>query len=291
MQYTITLIAPDISLSDKHRDLVQSHISVTDQKWLSPNKALDLYTNDNPDHSILQTLRRDLEPDKIDIACTRTNNRRKKLLLADMDSTIVTSETLDELADFAGIKDQIALITERAMRGELDFHEALRERVGLLKDLPADTLHKTLESTEISKGADILIKTMRTHGATCVLVSGGFTFFTDAIANRLGFSHNHGNTLEIQDNKLTGRVIDPILDKNAKLTYLQHYSSQFNLSKEQTCAVGDGANDILMLEAADIGFGYRPKPLLEEKLTNLIRFTDLTSILYAQGYTSDEFIA
>lgn len=297
MSYIITLVAQD-TLNSTHFDFIKDKQG--DITWLSDEKAAQIYIENTPDLEDVQTLRNSLQADKIDIFCMPHNkqseNQRKKLLIADMDSTIVTGETLDDLAAEAGIKDKVSEITERAMRGEIDFFDAIRERVGLLKNLPIEALTRTLEHTEISKGAQTLVQTMSHHGAFCALVSGGFTFFTENIATQLGFDAHHGNILGINDGgQLTGEVIDPILDKNTKLELLNYYIAQQNLQMSDSISIGDGANDLMMLEASQnaggLGIGYQPKPLLEERLINCIRHTDLTSVLYAQGYNATEFIS
>ena len=176
------------------------------------------------------------------------------------------------------------------MQGELDFHAALKERVGLLKDLPEEAIKRTLDNTEISKGAETLLKTLKHNNIHTVLVSGGFTYFTNAVAEQLGFDNNHGNQLDIQGGKLTGNVIEPILDKDAKLAYLNHYAQENNIDICDTVAIGDGANDLPMLEAAGLGIGYQPKPLVAESILNCIIHTDLTSVLFMQGLTDNDMM-
>ena len=285
MTYILTLVAKH-TLSSTHFDGIEAKASKIE--WLAKDKAAQVELTETLQVTDVQKLRTSLDSREVDIFCTPAENRRKKLLIADMDSTIVTSETLDDLADEAGIKDKVANITERAMRGEIDFFNALRERVGLLKGLPTTALTRTLEHTEISPGAKTLLQTMNHHGAFCALVSGGFTFFTENIAAQLSFDAHHGNILDIENDKLTGQVIDPILDKNTKLELLQHYVEQQKLQIDDTLSIGDGANGLMMLEAAGLGIGYQLKPLLEERLINCIRHTDLTSVLYAQGYQQAE---
>ena len=259
-------------------------------EWLSKHKAADIALSSYLTEEQLASMKNIFAADKIDVFCTDAENRKKKLLLADMDSTIVTSETLDEIASYAGIKHQIAAITERAMNGELDFEEALKERVALLKDLPAEKLQETLNDTVMTKGAEIFVRTMRKHGAICVLVSGGFTFFTGAIAQQAHFHYHHGNVLEVKDGKLTGTVEEPILDKNAKLRALKEYLDEMGLDVSQALTIGDGANDLPMLKAAGLGIGFHPKPVVKEELSNIIEFGDLTAALYMQGYKDEDFI-
>lgn len=290
MDFTLTLVASSISLSAGHLNLVEKFLEnnglmmTGEPKWLSEHKCADISISQSLNIEQMKALRILLDSNKIDPFCTRTDNRRKKLLMADMDSTIVTSETLDELAAEAGIKDKISAITERAMRGEIDFHDALRERVELLKGLSTDCLKTTLDNTEISKGAESLVKTMRNSGYFCALVSGGFTYFTGEISAQLGFTAHHGNILNIEDGKLSGSVQEPILDKDSKLDFLKLYCEDLEIDLSDTVAIGDGANDLPMLEASGLGIGYHPKPLLENTLLNCIRHTGLTSALYVQGY-------
>lgn len=295
MDFTLTIISSTEPLSAGHLAKIESFttthglLRTSKPKWLEEHKAADLGLAESLNLEQMKELRALLANDKIDAFCTRTEDRRKKMLIADMDSTIVTSETLDELADEAGIKDKISQITERAMRGELDFEAALKERVGLLEGLPQEALKRTLDKIAISDGAKQLVATMRQNGAFCALVSGGFTYFTGAVAADLGFTAHHGNTLGIENEKLTGTVGQPILGKEAKLSFLQFYCEEIGIGINETVAIGDGANDLPMLEAAGLGVGYHPKPLLEETLLNCIIHTDLTSLLYVQGYKKADF--
>lgn len=215
--------------------------------------------------------------------------RRKRLLVADMDATMVVQETLDEIAGAAGIKDKIAPITERAMRGELDFAEALRERVAHLKGLPVSILHDTLAKIEYATGAATLVRTMARHGARCVLVSGGFDFFTQAVAQTLGFHAHFSNRLEVEEGRLTGRIHPPILDKWAKEKCLQDEAQKMGIDPgAETMAVGDGANDIPMLQRASVGVGYFAKPAVLAATPHQIRHTGLIALLYMQGYGARE---
>lgn len=219
-----------------------------------------------------------------------TPDRKKRILLADMDATIIVGETLDELADHLGLKDKIAPITARAMAGELDFAEALRMRVGLLKGMPVSDLFKTIEGITYSKGASTLIRTMGRFNNRCVLISGGFDFFTRHVAAVVGFHRNIGNMLGIENDHLTGDVIPPIVDKHVKKKTLEEEAAKLNIPLSSTIAVGDGANDIPMLQAAGMGVGYFAKPAVVAATPFQVRYSDLTALLYLQGYRK-EFIA
>ena len=290
MSHILTLIASDTRLSIAHLESLEKFIGARGlglngrPEWLDAHRAADVPVQNGATMAQMKELRAIFGNDKIDVLCTQALHRKKKLLLADMDSTIVTTETLDELAGKAGIKDQIASITARAMNGELDFKTALRERVGLLKGLPLTALQETLDETEFCDGAEDLVHTMRDDGATCVLVSGGFTFFTGAVSTKAGFHHHHGNILHDDGAALLGTVGDDILDKDSKLTYLKSYTQKLGLDLNQTVAIGDGANDLPMLAAAGLGIGYRPKPILADNLLNVLQYADLNAVLYAQGY-------
>ncbi len=226
----------------------------------------------------------------IDFAVQPAENRRKRLLIADMDSTIINVECLDELADFAGVKDKVSEITERAMRGELAFEGALRERVGMLKGLGVEALQSCYDQrVQLNPGAETLVRTMAQHGARCALVSGGFTFFTSRVAQAAGFHLNRANTLIEADGALTGQVGDPILGKEAKLAALNEETSALGLTPVDALAVGDGANDLAMIEAAGLGVAYRAKPIVAAQAHAKVDHTDLTTLLYFQGYKASEF--
>jgi phosphoserine phosphatase len=240
------------------------------------------------------TLRRSLEDEFegiADVCVTPTRNRRKSLLISDMDSTIIQQECLDELADFAGLKAEISAITERAMAGELNFEEALRERVAMLKGLDITALEKChAERITLMPGARTLVETMKADGAHCVLVSGGFTFFTSRIARAAGFHSDQGNTLLDDGHTLTGKVGEPILGREAKLAALQTEAARLNLKPSDTLAMGDGANDLAMIEAAGLGIAYRAKPVVAAAADCGISVTDLTAALYFQGYSDSEIV-
>ncbi|WP_233247505.1 phosphoserine phosphatase SerB [Caulobacter endophyticus] len=226
----------------------------------------------------------------VDFAIQPVENRRKRLLIADMDSTIINVECLDELADFAGVKAQVSEITERAMRGELAFEGALRERVGMLKGLSTSALQTCFdERVRLNPGAETLVKTMAAHGARCALVSGGFTFFTSRVAEAAGFHLNRANTLIELDAALTGEVGDPILGKETKLAALNEETAALGLTPADALAVGDGANDLAMIEAAGLGVAYRAKPIVAAQADAKVDHADLTALLYFQGYRFEEF--
>lgn len=294
MAFVLTLVAAGNDLSAQHVAAAANYIESNGiglagvPDWLAVKKAADLKLAAGLNRAHIAALREIFADAGVDVFVNPAEGRRKKLLLADMDATIVTGETLDEIAALAGIGEKVAAITERAMRGELDFRAALRERVAMLARRDAALLQQALDKMELSPGAETLVRTMAAHGATCVLVSGGFTFFTGAAAARAGFHHHHGNVLGMADGKLTGTVADPILDKDAKLSFLGSYMKTLDLTETETMAIGDGANDLPMLEAAGLGVGYRPKPLLRERLDNCIFHGDLTAALYAQGYRDTE---
>ncbi|HEY3948833.1 phosphoserine phosphatase SerB [Phenylobacterium sp.] len=227
----------------------------------------------------------------VDWCLQPTAGRRKKLLVADMDSTIINVECLDELADFAGLKAEISAITERAMRGELAFEGALRERVAMLKGLPVTALQQTYdERVRLNPGARTLVRTMAANGARCVLVSGGFSFFTGRVAQAALFHAHRANSLIEVEGALSGEVGDPILGREAKLAALVEEAAARDLPLSAAIALGDGANDLAMIEAAGLGVAYRAKPIVAAKADARIDHTDLTTLLYFQGYEQDAFI-
>ncbi len=293
MSYILTLVSSieNVPLSNSHLETAANYLhgqkirQTCEVVWLHPGKAADLGIDKEPDIRQMHRLRQTMQVDKIDALVTKVENRRKRLLIADMDSTIVVGETLDELSDMAGVKKQVAAITQQAMDGEIDFAIALRRRVALLEGLKQDAMEKTLSEIKLNKGADVLAKTMRHYKAKRVLVTGGFTFFAGPIANKAGFSDFHANELELIEGIMTGRVKEPILDRNSKLETLYSYCKEMKISLGECLAIGDGANDLPMLGAAGLGIGYKPKRIVAETIPNLIVHGDLTCALYAQGYT------
>ena len=226
----------------------------------------------------------------VDVCVQPAEGRRKRLLVADMDSTIIGCECLDELADFAGLKAEIAAITERAMRGEIDFEGALTQRVAMLKGLEVSALQRCYdERVRLNAGAQVLTATMTAHGARCVLVSGGFEFFTARVAEAAGFHDQRANTLIAADGRLTGEVGRPILGREAKLEALKSEAAALGIALHQTMAVGDGANDLAMIEAAGLGVAYHAKPVVAAQADARIEHGDLTALLYFQGYKDSEF--
>lgn len=226
----------------------------------------------------------------IDANVISAENRVKRLLISDMDSTIIPVECIDEIADFAGVKDRVSAITERAMQGELDFDGALRERVGLLKGLPVEALERTFaERISLNPGAAELVGRMKQAGALTALVSGGFTYFTERVAADAGFERHQANTLLVANDELTGEVADPILGREAKLTALRDLTAEISASPADAVAVGDGANDLAMIEAAGLGVAYRAKPAVAAKADARLDHSDLNAILYLQGIAEPRF--
>jgi phosphoserine phosphatase len=254
---------------------------------LSRGEALDLTVHTAPDQEAVRTA---LDGAPVDAIAQRAAGRRKRLLIADMDSTIVTCETLDELADFAGLKQRIAAITARAMNGELDFKAALRERVAMLKGLPITALQQTWQRVRLTPGAQELVATMRAHGATTALVSGGFTFFTQRVAMMVGFDLHRSNVLLDDGAVLTGTVAEPILDRHAKLATLRELAVRDGLAPQVPLAVGDGANDLDMLREAGLGVAFHAKPIVAAAARARVDHADLRALLFAQGYRAREFV-
>ncbi len=262
--------------------------SVTAVSWLSESIAVDIFF-DGDLAEAKEILTPELRAENFDFGFQQANRRQKKLLVADMDSTIIQCECIDELADHAGLKEKISAITEAAMQGELDFEQALRERVALLTGMDAGALEAVYrERVKLMPGARALIKTMNANGANTILVSGGFTYFTSRVAEVTGFQVNRGNILEIKDGRLTGHVLDPIVDSATKLSSLIEFRE--NLNPHEVMAVGDGANDIPMIREAGLGIAYHPKPAAAAAANIVIRHGDLTALLYLQGYSDGDFV-
>ena len=227
----------------------------------------------------------------LDYCFQPVEGRRKRLLIADMDSTIINVECIDELADYAGVKAEVSQITERAMRGELDFEGALKERVAMLKGLPLADLQRAYdERVRLNPGARTLVRTMTGHGAKAFLVSGGFSFFTSRVAAAAGFDAHRANTLIENGDVLAGTVGMPILGREAKLAALKEEAANLGAPLSATLAVGDGANDLAMIEASGLGVAYRAKPIVAAQAHAKVDHADLTALLYFQGYRADEFI-
>jgi phosphoserine phosphatase len=236
-------------------------------------------------------LRESLATRPIDIAILPAANRRKKLLIADMDSTIIEQEVVDELAAVAGIGEAISAITARAMKGEIEFEPALRERVALLQGLPETAIQHVIQKRiTFAPGGRTLVATMKAHGAFTAIVSGGFLPFTRHVAERLGFDSHQANELLIAQGRLTGRVREPVLGKNAKVEALKRLAAKLGLSLDDAVAVGDGANDVPMLRLAGLGVALHAKPAVREAAPVRIDHGDLTALLYLQGYRKDEFV-
>lgn len=258
-------------------------------QWLSPDEAAEFPVPALPDN--LWEVWEHLQTMEVDLVLQPADGRKKRLLLADMDSTIIGQECIDELADMAGVGDRVKDITARAMNGELGFEGALKERVGLLKGLDSAVIETVFrERITITAGAQTLIATMKASAGKAVLVSGGFTAFTSRVAEELGFDEHRANTLVEANGKLTGKVGEPILGRDAKVAALEETARSMGISERDAMAVGDGANDLGMLKRAGAGVALHAKPVVAAEVDRRINFGDLTALLYLQGYARDEFV-
>ena len=259
--------------------------------WLAQGMAAEISFDGVPSDVALESVKLFLERVPVDKNIQKNVNRRKKMLLADMDSTILQIETLDEIGHAIGKASEIADITEKAMNGDIDFETALRNRVRLLAGLNINQLIEfALEKLLITQGASTLVKTMRANGATTALVSGGFTVITEIIREKLNFDLCYGNTLVVDSSIVTGNLKPPIIDGDAKAAILDKECKKLEIPKCDTLAVGDGANDIPMLAEAGLGVGFRPKPIVKNHASNVIEHCDLRGILFLQGFAENEFL-
>lgn len=287
MDFVLTLIAPAGALSDAVVRHVAQAAGAGSPRVLSAGEAADLPCPAPPD---APSLAEAIGALPVDAVLTSAANRRKRLLVADMDSTIVTGETLDELAAFAGVGGAVAAITRRSMNGEIDFAQALRERVALLRGLPLDALDRTWAGVRLTPGARTLVQTMRAHGAATALVSGGFTWFTARVARLCGFDVHRANTLIDDGQALSGQVGEPILDRGAKLATMLELATAHGLVPADCLAVGDGANDLAMIQAAGLGVAYHAKPIVAAAALARVAHTDLRALLFMQGYAAESFV-
>jgi phosphoserine phosphatase len=280
------LSSGDISVAEQALDAAGGYFM--GRSWVEPDRACDLLFS-SPPRPVRQALEGLISG--VDVVVQGEAGRRKRLLVADMDSTMITIECIDELADYAGKKPEVAEITERAMRGELAFADALRERVAVLRGLDDKVIEQChAERVRVMPGAKALVRTMRSRGAECVLVSGGFTVFADKVAAEIGFSRAISNVLGVEGGKLTGTVSEPIVGAERKRQALIEAAAERDVDLFDTLAVGDGANDIPMIEAAGLGVAYRAKPKVAAAAAARIDHSDLTALLYAQGYSKGEWV-
>ncbi len=289
--FVATLIAPT-GLDDAAISKAADGLAIcgaTGWQWLNRGVAADIMFE--ADEGRAEAVLNDGRFSETDVIIQPAAHREKRLLVADMDSTMIQCECIDELADFAGLKAEVAAITEAAMRGELDFAAALDARVALLAGLDAGVIDRCLaERVRLTPGARTLVRTMRARGARCVLVSGGFTRFAEPVADQIGFDRAIANELQIADGRLTGAVARPIVDAATKLATLWAEAGALGLNPAQTLAVGDGANDLPMIRAAGLGVAYRAKPIVAAAAAARIDHGDLTALLWAQGIARRDWV-
>lgn len=292
--YALTLVADRTATTLTHEviDIACHMLKGGAPVVLSPGEAVDIpCPGPVPGAPTAATLRTIFARHKVDALLVKTRGRRKAVLVADMDSTIIANETLDDIAAHLGVGEEVRLITEASMNGEIDFESALRARVALLEGKPAAVLHEVLGEIVIREDAATLVRTMKAHRARTALVSGGFTFFTDHVAGICGFDENHGNVLEIRDGILTGRLAADVLGPESKLHHLENIAEERGVKLGATLTTGDGANDLPMLQAAGLGIAYHGKPIVREAVSRQVNFAGLRSLLFAQGYPASDFVS
>ncbi len=294
MHSVLTLVAAPGGLGASSIEAVSRALASAGLKrgpvdWLADGRAAELAVAGDP-AKVEDIASRALDGAPIDRCALPKAGRRKRLLFADMDSTILTNETLDEVAAGAGIGEKVAEITARGMRGEIGFEESLTARVGLLTGRPASIIQPVLDAISYSDGAHALVATMRAHGAVCALISGGFTLFTDTVQAELGFHAAKANVFEIVDGRLTGRLGGPIVGRESKQDWLIELAAAHGIQHGDALAIGDGANDLAMIETAGLGIAYHGKPILRAAARARIDHTDLRSALYFQGYRDGEIV-
>ncbi|MBS1018168.1 phosphoserine phosphatase SerB [Gluconobacter cerinus] len=272
---------------DVARSLVKGKAPIV----LSEGEAVDIpCPTPGPGAASAATIRATLAPYQVDTLLLKTRGRRKAVLVADMDSTIVTGETLDEMAAVLGVGEQVTAITRASMNGEIDFETSIEQRVALLAGKSASVLEDVWKNVTLTDGAKELVQTMRKHNARTALVSGGFTWFTQRVAELCGFDENHGNILEIVDGKMTGKLGGPVLGPDAKLTHLEALTTERGVQLRAALTTGDGANDIPMLASAGLGLAFHAKPNVKKVIGTQINFSGLRAHLFAQGYRAADFV-
>jgi phosphoserine phosphatase len=291
MPHCLTLVASDRPLDPHWVDTVYKTFQAGLPVWLRPNYAVRATLKTPLTAAQMGDLRGLAAPHRVDVFCTATPTKPYRLMLADMDATMIIGETLNDLATRAGMGPRIAQLTAAAMDGSMDYRAATIERLALLRGTPRAILEAVRNTIAYAAGGATLIATLRAQGVKTILVSGGFTYFVGPVADTLGFDHYYGNTLDLDaTGGISGNIREPLVHHARKLEILREQQAEMNLDPSQIMAIGDGANDVPMLMAAGLGLGYRPKPVVAEKVDNLILYGDLTALLYAGGYRFDQFV-
>ena len=296
MQYILSILTHDTTplpqdLPEMVLDSLSRHgIGDDGHRWLSPDIAFEVAFEAEASPNRMADLKAEFAGLTADITILPAKNRRKKLLIADMDCTIITSESLNDLAELSGFGEEVAQITARTMAGELDFGQSLMARMKIIAGSDAGLIQKIIDDAELSEGAEALVATMNHHGARTILASGGFTFLTEVIGKRLGFDEHYANQMVIEDGKITGDLIPPLLDQNAKATRLQTTIAEMGIVAEDVATIGDGANDRGMTELAGLGTAFRGKDALKAVATATLDHADLRGLLWLQGYHDDEIV-